>query len=439
MSVFFRALEYIDKEAALRRAICQEPADHGKLWFRVNAKNFSLIPGSPFAYWVGECIRSIYEKWPTLGTSGHSVKQGLSTANDFRFVRAAWEVSLNKKNNKWLHFAKGGKFSPFYSDIYLLVNWDDSGYEVKNFISMETGKALSFARSDDFYCRIGLTWPRRTKSPLAMRVLPQGSVFADKGPALFSATDEESELLAIFAVSQSCIFGSLVEVQLAAADARRGGAARSYEVGIIQQTPFPPLGNDDKSNLASLSLRAWHAKYKLDSVNETSAAFLLPLPLARCIAGFNSSELENRVASILEEIEEHAYRIYQLDSKDRKIIAEWSQKDIIDGPSAIVDDSEDFEDDDDASEGNYNELGALLSWAVGLPLVALIFDLPLVNGISLLTPAHLIRLQNTALVCGTPMTLFFLEVGLQRTKLFSSWSTTVNTLCTAMYLTLLGA
>jgi len=60
------------------------------------------------------------------------VKQGLATADDFRFVRAWWEISPptvgrgceeTVQGKRWAPFAKGGEYSPYYADVHLVVNW----------------------------------------------------------------------------------------------------------------------------------------------------------------------------------------------------------------------------------------------------------------------------------------------------------------------------
>ena len=50
----------------------------------------------------------------------------------------------------------------------------------------------------------------------------------------------------------------------------------SYEVGVIQRTPVPVVGDSDRNILSELARRAWSLKQRLDSNNETSQAFLLP-------------------------------------------------------------------------------------------------------------------------------------------------------------------
>src|SRR5438045_1833349 len=101
--------------------------------------------------------------------------------------------------------------------------------------------------SFEFYFRPGLTWPWRTQSGLALRVMPAGCIFADKGPAAFVQHDNGEELLALLATVNSSSFRSLVDLQM---------AFGSFEVGVIRRTPVPHLTSADKDTLAPLAHRA---------------------------------------------------------------------------------------------------------------------------------------------------------------------------------------
>ncbi|MFZ4701093.1 MAG: Eco57I restriction-modification methylase domain-containing protein, partial [Candidatus Methylumidiphilus sp.] len=215
--LFLRLLAEDDKANALCQtvqAVCGGTSDCRV--FEVIPEAFREIPGTPWAYWVSEKIRRLFSHLSPFEIDGRTAKQGLATADDFRFVRNAWEIPIFEIGYRWFIFAKGGVYSPFYADVYLVVDWGNDGQVLNAFSG-------SVIRNPQYYFRPGLTWPRRTSSGLALRVMPAGCIFADKGPAAFVANDDSNKLLALLAISNSRAFASLVEVQLAAADA----AARS--------------------------------------------------------------------------------------------------------------------------------------------------------------------------------------------------------------------
>ena len=111
--------------------------------YTVDPASFWQVPGSPFAYWVSERIRRLFTELPPFEGEGRMVRVGLQTSDDFRFVRAWWEIEPGKildgangldwreeptafqaccrrrtfEGKRWVPFAKGGEYSPYYADL----------------------------------------------------------------------------------------------------------------------------------------------------------------------------------------------------------------------------------------------------------------------------------------------------------------------------------
>ena len=128
MTTFLRLLADKDKANNLLD-VCTalRAGDANTRVFEVAPESFRAVPGAPFAYWVSEAVRQVFRQLPPLECDERTARQGLATAEDFRFVRTWWE----EPGNGWHGFAKGGTFSPFYADVYLMTNWDKDGAEVK--------------------------------------------------------------------------------------------------------------------------------------------------------------------------------------------------------------------------------------------------------------------------------------------------------------------
>jgi len=280
-ATFFRVIEAQDKAAALAEAIA-DPAS--PLRFEVDPAGFGAIPGTPFAYWAGDDLRALFRELPPFESEGRTARVGLQTSDDFRFVRLWTEVPpgsiagaprpdgaqrapgrkddsierrLPLREQRWFPFAKGGKFSPFYADVYLVLQYGNGEGALEAF-------AHSVIRNPRFYFRPGLTWPRRSQKGLALRPMPAGCTFGDKGPTAFFEDNAEGELLALLAITNSWPFRSLVQLQM---------AFGSYEVGVIQRTPVPLLDCGLRRALAALAHREWSLKRGLDTAVETSHAF----------------------------------------------------------------------------------------------------------------------------------------------------------------------
>ena len=380
-AVFLRTLETTNKEAALRAAIAHPELAHGRQRFDMDPSSFSAVPRSPFAYWVSERLQGLFRCLPLFEGTERTAKLGPSTADDFRYVRAWWAVDSTTRQGEgvWKPFAKGGRFSPFYADVHLLVAWEPRRRTFLGFFG-RPGREIERPNSVDFFFRPGLTWPLRTKSALSVRPLPSGTIFGHKGPAAFATDDPPDDLLALMAIMSSKCFRALVEFQLAAADAKAGGAARSYEVGVIQRTPVPELSPVDTDSLATLARRAWSLRYQLDTCNETSHAFVLPALLQvsgdtltgraqSCAERVQAAEAE--LGTIQAEIDERCFRLYGIAESDRRaintafVIDSEGPRDGDDAAAAANDEGDD-EGDVEAAADAAGMVAELVSWAVGV-------------------------------------------------------------------------
>lgn len=355
MTIFIRVVEapIDDKARALLDAVQGRPSAASV--FSVAPASFAAVPTSPFSYWVGNGIRSVFQEMPRFEADGREVRQGLATADDFRFVRAGWEVSRMQRTTRWLGFAKGGAFSPFYSDVFLTMNWLDNGAEAKAWAGSLYNEShwSRILKNTHLFFRPGLTWPLRTQRGFGIRAMPTGCVFGHKGPAAFSEGDDSNELLALLALATSSAFRTLVGLQM---------AFGSYEVGVIQRTPVPRLSAADIMSLAKLARRAWSFKRSLDTTNETSHAFVLPSAVNKIVRGDVERELER----IQRQIDDEAFRLYGIGDADRTSIespvsAATSHSDDDDQPAEAPDESadEDAENDREESDG-------IGSWLVGV-------------------------------------------------------------------------
>jgi len=184
MSQFLRLLVEEDKAAALT-TVCgrlRQGEDDPRA-FTVAPDAFDAVPGKPFAYWVSEAVRAVFERSPALQNDNRVAVIGASTKDDGRFLRLCWEISTN--NEGYPAFAKGGHYSPFYADIHLVIRWRYDGIEAKTFVS-DYRAAHGWSphwkaelHNPHCYFRPGLTWPRRTNG-LSFRAMPRGCIFADK-------------------------------------------------------------------------------------------------------------------------------------------------------------------------------------------------------------------------------------------------------------------
>ena len=204
-------------------------------WFyRASAADFKKIPGSPIAYWVSEIIRGVFEKSTPLAEV-MLPRKGIATGNNDRFLRLWYEVEdgktvfpeyLGKKTGKWYAITKGGVFRKWYGNHNYLVNWENGGYEIKNFRNPD-GSLKSRPQNTDYFFKRGITWSDLTSSQNAFREFPEGFAFEGRGPAGFFENDSYFEPVLGFLNSKIASYS----IQLV-------NPTLSLNVGEISRLPF---------------------------------------------------------------------------------------------------------------------------------------------------------------------------------------------------------
>lgn len=347
MTHFLRLLSEEDKSQALFEACSNlrsglQDANTTEL----EPSAFNAIPGKPFAYWVSDAVRNTFQALEPFESNGRTVRVGLQTSDDFRFVRAWWEPADNKEVKKWLTFAKGGSFSPYYYDQPLVINWLDDGKELKAF-------PPSVVRNPEFFFRAGITWPLRARR-FSPQPLPSESVFSVRGYSAFPASGLEMATLSLLASSP---FDYLFKTALG-----RFGYPE-FIVGILQIMPWPIVPERTVAILSELAHRAWAITRTIDSSVETSHAFELPALLSVRSRGDDRLRLERELIEIGLKIDAISFDLYKFNVEDRTAV--------IGAPGSAESDAEDGNDEIDKSEEDdgadaIDQTDGLLSWAVGV-------------------------------------------------------------------------
>jgi hypothetical protein len=358
VTIFLRVLsEKKDKLSALKSMTSSvRLGEENKDVFEKDSLTFSQIPGSPFAYWASKGVLNTFKKFNQVESGNVIVRVSNETGDDSRFLRLWFEIPERQisKQYRWLPHAKGGTQSNYYCDLPLMISWNNRKGTVHGYTGRPARPDEVVANASCFF-RPGLTYPRRTNG-FSVRVMPDGSIFGNKGPAILENSDDAETLLALCAMLNSHPFKYLISVQLARTD-----LAQSFEVGLVQQTPMPELTSPQQRNLAALAHQAWSLTRELDSSEETSHAFILP-----AILGCKPSHLSSinaALAKIKKEINEIALGLYGFEEQDITPILEHFAFDYGDLPRDV----EDCDDDGgDTKASIADDNFALLSWCIGV-------------------------------------------------------------------------
>lgn len=288
---------------------------------------FQSLPSAPFAYWLTPGLQKVFEKFPPFASNGRDVRQGLATADDFRFLRVWWEVTPSAicpplahppdwsgsycvREYRWFPICRGGTRQTFYRDLCAVIDWARHGEVVRAFSG-------SVVRNPDFYFRPGFSWPLRGIT-FSAQAIPAGSLFSVAGK--LACADTKFELLPLLALANSEVCDRLITLFAG----KVGGV--QYEVGLLARIPTPPLDKDESARLSELAHRGWALRQRVDSVDASSHAFCEPSLLAtpgstlveRAAAwAARVRTSEETVAAIQAEIDDLAFRLYGLDAADR--------------------------------------------------------------------------------------------------------------------------
>jgi hypothetical protein len=249
------------------------------------------VSGSPIAYWLPRSFSNTVFRAAPLCEAGIAARWGLQTDDNFRFIRLGWEVSPSRLPDDWAYLAKGGEYSPYSSDIHLLVRWASDARELRAFIEQRYSWTKN-ARSAELYFQPGLTYTERTTSEISPRILPSGCVINIAGPGIYGRSNED--LLALLPLSYSRVFRSVLEVFIGQGDAvNSGSAARHYKAGTLNELPVPSLS--DSVDLARIGRSLVSLHQQMSSLDETTLDFQPLVP---------KSQDDTFVQAVLREMED---------------------------------------------------------------------------------------------------------------------------------------
>ncbi|GIX04291.1 MAG: hypothetical protein KatS3mg114_0160 [Planctomycetaceae bacterium] len=341
IGTYFRLVKEPDAESkhrrfeqALERLRQGEPEP---LVFRYRQTDFAAIPGSPWVYWITPGLRKLFETLPKLGDVAQP-RQGLATADNFRFLRYWWEVGTEriafgcrdaqealKSRQRWFPYMKGGSFRRWYGNQEYVVNWENDGKEIKN-LESASGRIASRPQNTDYYFRRGVTYSYLTSGNFSARVSPGGFIFDVAGSSLFPA---DIPLVLAVLNSRFALYGL-----------RLINPTVNFQVGDLARLPIP---TQSSPRLEALVEQAIELAKQDSREDETTWDFVEPPPWPdglQQVAGRHA-----QLAEIERQIDEEVYRLYGISPEDRAAI-----ETELESPPMHTDEHGSDSDDETASE-----------------------------------------------------------------------------------------
>jgi N-6 DNA Methylase len=371
VGVYFRLVKEPDAEA--KRVTFEHALQrrkHGEADPRVyeyRQGDFAAIAGSPWVYWITPRLRALFQNLPKLEDIAEP-RQGLATADNFRFLRFWWEIGSRRigfrckdtdesarRPERWYPYMKGGSFLRWYGNQEYIINYGQNGYEIKAWADPLYGNSgwSRIIKSPDFYFRRGVTWTDLTAGRFSARLSPGGFIFDVKGSSAFP--DDIPLILGLLNSSFANYALNLINPTV------------SYQVGDLSRLPVPKQSSGALRGFVDRAI----ARAKADSEeDETTYDFIAPPPWPGGIE--TVSQRHKELTELEGEIDEEVYRLYEISDEDRKAIeAELA------APLANAETNENGESGNDQTETETAEEGPLtqnelavcwIGYAVGVAL-----------------------------------------------------------------------
>lgn len=278
-------------------------------WFYETSQGkFAKLPGSPIAYWVSDKVADIFATYPPLSEFADA-RQGLATADNNQFLRLWHEVDYHniglemanreqaqQSGLKWFPYNKGGEFRKWYGNQDCVVNWQNDGAEIKNFVD-DKGKQRSRPQNTQFYFRECVTWSSVSSSYFGIRYTESGFIFSNGGSSGFA---KNNSIFITLGNMSSIVNSRLLSIL---------SSTLNFEVGQIASTPtkLVPACEPIVKELIDLSKADW------DSF-ETSWNFV-----AHPLVGLTAQSLAERYAALREIWRTNTARMKALEEENNRL------------------------------------------------------------------------------------------------------------------------
>jgi len=203
-----------------------------------DTSEFSLVPGASISYWVPKELRQLYDSDAVLDANNggqsnregvSTVKVGLQTGDNTRFLRKLWEAPI--ESDSFPPLSDGGADTWLLPRIEDRVLWENEGAEIRRYSG-------SRPQNTDFYFREGISFNRRKRSGRHFGYMHPDSIFSESGTALFP---EECDSWALTSYLNSRLLTYLKLAQT---------FERKWEISTVSRLPVPDFVFEHETELA---------------------------------------------------------------------------------------------------------------------------------------------------------------------------------------------
>ena len=205
--------------------------------YTAKQSDFSMIPGSPIAYWVSSSLRRDFVVGKPLSSYAEP-KQGMATMDNNRYLRMWYEVSQTNvdlhcksleeakaSRKKWFPYNKGGDYRKWYGNFLYLVNWLNDGEELKRDAAKLYGSFSKRIYNTQYFFLPSITWSKVSSGSFSARYINDGCLFDVAGCSIFLNEEKRHYFIGLL---NSKIVGNVLSII---------SPTLNYEVGHIKSLP----------------------------------------------------------------------------------------------------------------------------------------------------------------------------------------------------------
>ena len=282
-------------------------------------KEFKSIKGYPIIETKVNGIISNFKKYDGFGKYV-KIKQGMISGDNKKYLRYKWEIPEYLRGKRFFPYANGGGYCKYANDIVEYIDWNENGKELRADAKRKYGSESRTIKNVEYFFKGGVTYSEISGNLFSARYYPEGCIFSNKGPCIFS---EEIDRYYVLGFCNSKYFNYVAKLL---------NPTVGFSIGDIERIPFAIPTIDVKNKVIELSKEIVQNKQFLLGFDFTSDFY------HQCEIGFGFEKGAKTIKEAYEiyystfitilkriemnsmEIDELIYNLYGLNEEERRII-----------------------------------------------------------------------------------------------------------------------
>lgn len=188
-------------------------------------RDFLEIKGAPIIEGISRTVIQLFKNNKGFGEYV-LVKQGMISGDNKKYLRYKWEVPMEMIGKRFFPYANGGGYSKYANDILEYIDWQCDGKILKAEAKKKYGSESRTIKNVEYFFKGGITYSEISGNTFSARYYPDGCIFSNKGPCIFS---DEIDRLYLLGFTNSLYFNYVAKLL---------NPTVGFAVGDIERIPF---------------------------------------------------------------------------------------------------------------------------------------------------------------------------------------------------------